>query len=128
MLVVNLALLTSLATAKNLGRKIYGHYAKGMSKQATECAFTYQIVQPETCQEVATQNAMSYNAFRDLNNKNPYIDCSDSRNQIWPPVVVCIASQVFQAENGQAFNATTMQKITLPGGDSSNKPIFNGFV
>ncbi|KAJ3017557.1 UNVERIFIED_CONTAM: hypothetical protein HDU68_011589 [Siphonaria sp. JEL0065] len=121
-----LAGLSCLVAAKNLGHNIRGHRAKGMSQQATECEFTYQIVQESTCDQVAMQNAMSLTVFEALNNQNPYIDCSDARNKIWPPVVVCIASQVFQDETGQAFNGTTLAKIALPGENSSNRPDFNG--
>ncbi|KAJ3063300.1 hypothetical protein HDU99_004911, partial [Rhizoclosmatium hyalinum] len=64
--------------------------------------------------------------FVSANDGNPFVDCSDSRNVVWPPVVVCIASTVFQDEKGNAVNATTGAKIILPGGNSANTPTWNG--
>ncbi|KAI9340544.1 hypothetical protein BDR26DRAFT_351970 [Obelidium mucronatum] len=119
--------LASLTTTKNLGRHVKGHLGRGMTQQATECEFTYQIVAEATCDEIAKQNAMSTKAFAAMNDRNRFVDCTDGRNKIWPPVVVCIASAVFQDfDKNEAFNGTTGVKIALPGENSSNKPIFNG--
>ncbi|KAJ3064580.1 hypothetical protein HDU98_012026 [Podochytrium sp. JEL0797] len=95
-----------------------------MSQQATQCNFTYQVtaINGQACSDIALQFSMSLNAFVELNNQNPYVDCSDARNLIWKPVVVCVASSVFQDDSGTAFNGTTLKQITLPGQGSSNRP------
>ncbi|ORY45721.1 hypothetical protein BCR33DRAFT_716352 [Rhizoclosmatium globosum] len=112
-----LALAASTVSAKNIGAKVRGHWGRGMTNHTASCDHTYQVVEKETCAQIATQLNMLYKDFIAINKGHPYVDCSDSRNNVWPPVV---------DDSGNAFNGTTMAKIILPGAGSSNMPTWNG--
>ncbi|KAJ3291126.1 hypothetical protein HDU79_002655 [Rhizoclosmatium sp. JEL0117] len=123
-----LALLVLQAATIDVGKRVTGHWGPGMSNFTSYCNHTYQLIQQETCQQLATQINMLFKDFASLNEGNPYVDCADSRNSVWPPVVVCVGTSVFQNEKGDAFNGTTGAKIILPGAGSSNMPTWNGTI
>ncbi|KAJ3009094.1 UNVERIFIED_CONTAM: hypothetical protein HDU68_002824 [Siphonaria sp. JEL0065] len=117
-----LAVGTSV-NGKDLGEHQTGHYASGMTKEIATCEHTFQVTSKATCQEIAEATAMTLAAFTAL---NPKI-CT---GPLSPLTIVCISSEVFQDETGNAFNGTlahsgaTLSVLPHPG--AANRPDFNG--
>ncbi|KAJ3377815.1 hypothetical protein HDU84_008185 [Entophlyctis sp. JEL0112] len=131
------------SAAKNLSADVRGHWAVGMTSAASNCTYTYMVDQSATCAAVADAVSMvgcgrlrkmaadlpkkSVKAFNDINANVPGVNCTYGSGKLVAPIVVCVASAVYQDTSGNSYNGTSgdvMSSAAAASNSSSDMPAF----